>query len=94
MDPNASSQYVPKILYLNPMFGLGDIISRQLGVEAQSSFRNFFGLRMGGTGQMPGISINPWVANTTLMCILTGIMITISSIRIRPVRVYRNMGRK
>ncbi|NMA94487.1 MAG: ABC transporter permease subunit [Clostridiales bacterium] len=94
MDPNASAQYVPKILYLNPMFGLGDIISRQLGADAQAGFRSFFGLRMGGSGQVPNISINPWIANVTLMFILTGIMITISSIRIRPVRIHRNMGRK
>lgn len=86
MTPSASQQYIPKILYFNPLFGLGDIISRQLGGSAQSTFRGLFGFRMNAPGQLGSINVNPWVINTILMCIITAIMLVISSIRIRPVK--------
>lgn len=86
MNPSVSQQYIPKILYFNPLFGLGDIISRQLGGSAQSTFRGLFGFRMNALGQLGSINVNPWVINTILMCIITAIMLVISSIRIRPVK--------
>lgn len=94
MNASATQQYIPKILYFNPLFGLGDIISGQLGSSVQNSFRGFFGLNIGGPGQASSITLNPWIVNTILMFIITGIMLVISSIRIRPVKSNMRFKRR
>lgn len=86
MAPSAQQPYTPFILYFNPLFGLGDIIARQLGGNAQNTFTGMFGLSIGAPGQVSNINLNPWTINAILMCIITAIMLTVSSIRIKPVR--------
>lgn len=92
-EPFIQQMSVPFILYFNPLFGLGDIMSRQLGTSTQNMFRDMFGLRMGLSIQGTNIILSPWVVNIILMCIITAIMLIISSIRIKPVRTWKKGNR-
>ncbi len=94
MGVNASQTYIPSILYFNPLFGLGDIMSRQLGGSARNAFGGIFGLTIGTPSQGGSINLDPWIVNTILMCVITAIMLIISSIRIKPVRTWKwNIGK-
>src|SRR5699024_3051942 len=94
MDPSASQEYIPTILYFNPLFGLGDIIARQLGGSMQNAFRDIFGLRGNVPGQTGGFNISPWMINSVIMAVITGIMMAISSFRVKPVRTRMKARKK